>query len=497
MKEKNKQRVFDKPTFPNIIVGEGNILNNQRAYLKPAPRVMPFYGTNADYNTNVSTYYDYLAKFNELLGIMIDQINQNTADIENIYNIINEIINEINRIWGEIKIIFDRLDDIDDEIKNIYDLIADLQLQINNIIENTFTKNDVSKLFVKSIHINEVLPKGFIEATYLNKEFAQILYDLTNKYILQYYKDLNVSTDHISLYITWDKHKIISSKIMELLQQYYGQEAGEINPNYVVELFLHESNYKMPASMYIRPNGSSDVFFFTCDNYLPFTPPNITNEQMFKGSKIWTTGLFIDGKKYIPERDRSFIGYDGDGELLLRDTTFTIANHGYSTGNIERLRFRFTRYDDATGTIDYSRFTCYDVSNGTNAFGWRNDGFYDTQELVYRNKVTKEFDTKEWVFNYGTHEIAGFSNESGNYCLSSIEVTIFSDDWREGDKPGKIKAMEKMAKYNKVDVSNKVPIKYLVIDDATKMYDTQNMTQEQLNEFKRDFEENRYYNSTI
>lgn len=102
-------------------------LHHAGYYTRPKHgHVHPFYMTNADYNTDSASYYDYLAKFNKLLNEIINQVNENTANIKLIFDMLDDIQNQIDNIMDIINDILLVLDDLQNQIDIIFDLLDDV-----------------------------------------------------------------------------------------------------------------------------------------------------------------------------------------------------------------------------------------------------------------------------------------------------------------------------------------------------------------------------------
>lgn len=144
-------------------------------YTRPQKgHVHPFYMTNADYNTDSASYYDYLAKFNDLLQALIDQVNDNTKNIDLIFDMLDDIQDQID-------VINIRLDLIEDDINNIYDLIDEINNQLDLIweaINNIPTIPEVATYVVYNNNGNEVY--------YPENGFDEILIPIPDTSIFDY-----------------------------------------------------------------------------------------------------------------------------------------------------------------------------------------------------------------------------------------------------------------------------------------------------------------------
>lgn len=385
-----------------------NDLKPSRYYIRPRHgKVKPFYSRNADYNTDAPSYYEYLAKYNELLDTMIDQINDNTTNIDLIWDAIDDL-------QAQIDVINNRLDIIEADIEQIKEDIREINAKIDTIF----------KRFQKSIYADSSL--DFNGNTY--STFAQAFLDYTKVYLDEYYSPISnqIGGNTYDIHIT-DSH--IINLTNALIKEFY-PNANEYS---AYTIHGHNLGQQFNVSGYLEIIGEGDnaVFYFTMDNYGDLTGSDTPNVNLFKGQNIYSTSIFIDGEKFIPERSRSFVAFDGIAHLL-DSSELALSMHGYVTGNVERVRLRFGNFDpDNNFVIDLMNFNA-EMYNGYEKLGFTSgDGFYNIHFQEFPVNMTGTPSRKGWDVNFGGVTLYGHSGSAKNEVfLRNIEILIYDNDWR-------------------------------------------------------------------
>lgn len=203
--------------------------------------VKPLYNWKADYNTNSKSYYDYLARFNHFIKIIVWVINrllrrditvENTFTIEfikegdwigegdgkcenyddiinfkaniifskdieqrtsnfngNVVNVPNGSVEKTDGLWSpdywdfmtnEFKYIDETFKDIYNEIKNIYNKIEDLQQQIN-VINNRL--ENIEQIIQKQGDSIQKIVNNLFEAGHVTNNNVETFEFITNVHI--------------------------------------------------------------------------------------------------------------------------------------------------------------------------------------------------------------------------------------------------------------------------------------------------------------------------
>lgn len=361
--------------------GNYNLINENDFLYPHHGKVRPFYSTNADYNTDSASYYEYLAKYNKLLNVIIDQLDDNTIDIDTIAKHYQKTI------------------------------VADDTIDFNI--------NDYSTMASAFL--------DYVE-TYLDTHYLSLLSNLLGG---QTYDIVVNSTKGVSL-------------INDLLNELFK------NPNLYSQYTIHghsiAKSFAYSGYLEIIGDNDNDVYYLTMDNYGSLVGNNIPNENLFKGQHIWTTGLYIEGHRFIPEEDRTILAFEGTSHLL-DGSELNLSLQGYNTSQIERVKLRFGNFDldldqpDNTYTFEYS------FTNGVNRLGYEEDLFYDWHKFAFPLSGNPDLTVD---LNYLETVIRGHSGtDKKNVYLHAVEVLIFNDIWvSEDDANISTKISEEVTKMN-------------------------------------------------
>lgn len=432
-------------------------------------RAVPFYSDNADYNTNAPSYYDYLARFNELLNAIIDQVNQNTADIAEIKDKLDDLQKLIDEINERLDLIDDQINEINNKIDNLF-----------NIIDNVFTKTESSQLFQKTVYNRTV--KNFNILNYTSSTFAQLYMDYVTKYINEFYPTIvgGITVD------VYSDNLILLSLVKTLILDTFGESVSY--SAYKIQAKMYSNNYAQPFTMNILPNGTNEIYQFIGDNYGTLTGTKTPNENLFKGANLFVKGININGDKYIPERQRTMLGFEGVAHLF-DNSSINLALNGYDTGQIEKVTLRFMEFDPINNEVVPNRSYEWSITNAINALGYTDDGFYGWHCIPFFHD-DGTYTTKTFDLNYGETTLNGNSGISKNRIyLRNVDILIFADRWT-GLPKGSDETRTNILNYPIIETSklsgNELEI-FMLRDNGKKCFDIYDLDSEQLIIFKEKY----------
>lgn len=320
-------------------------------------------------------------------------------------------------------------------------------------------------------------------------DFAVVLYD----FITTQMTTFETKKNFIIGFSSAGDRKLTES-IIEMCEEYYGA-SGDVSKRHYVRVFGRLDNAPLcPLNLEIRVDGASEAYNFTLDDYVEL-PPCANEDYVSKRDELYSgitltdslegEKLYINDILYANERDRAIVMYEG-ANYMHTDQQISLALDGYTTGQIEKLIFKFSGYDaDVPERID-SVVSTYIMCNNSSSEIY--DGFYDTnchtcpciRKAYGSDMITKSFNLNADGTLTG-YSAADSSTASGRIVLRSVTAIIDQKHWLNNTT----ESLKELDEYDLIPTNDLVAdVNYVFLKEKDVAYDVYKLSTEELELFK-------------
>lgn len=356
------------------------------------------------------------------------------------------------------------------------------------------TKITNEEYYVQSYGQEEFL--AYFDTYYHREEVPEVIaifiYELLNQL------DVFASNNNFILTFETGRFTVFNTWVREMCTEHYGVEPQFEHGLHIRITGTNTNTENQILTMQVIPSNENTTYNFVLGEYGTIPPVQnsdfIRTPNTFKGkvigSDIRTKKLVIDGSEFVGERNRSVIAYNGTN-YQHSDQQINLALDGYTTGQIEKLIFTFSKYDVSTHEGVNSLVKTYIAHN--NSSGEMYDGFYDTNMTICsttRQATGEDMVTKAFNLN-GDGTLTGYSSNdemTNLIVLRSVTAVIDQKYWGLNDttKSEELKSY-KTIKATEIDAGAQEV--YMV--DGNNAVDIYSMSEEELSEFKAIYQQNK------
>ncbi len=342
--------------------------------------------------------------------------------------------------------------------------------------ENSYGNLTFDEMLIKFLdEIVSIEAQNFVIRVSI-KEYKGKLQSAIFSFISKYYDSVFLESDGYFTFTLNSNHSEIKLSIVH--SHYESQEKGAIfNP---VEFNFHSVNlgyrYFSPSNEFVNELHSEKLI------------SEYVHSNTIQTNTLDVEQLYINGHEFHTERHRTFFAYDHANYLAVGQT-INLNLNGYTTGQIEKLICRFSEYSDDNNEALNRTITTTILCN-SRVEGY--DGFYDTHSVVCSSTNTNASinDLVIKSFNLNTdftlHGYSGNTPLDRKVVLRSIEVVIDATSWGNNFKiiENDYLKSRKIIRMNNIEPDEK----NIYLKNQFEAYDIYNMSEEELTEFKLEYE---------
>ncbi len=312
------------------------------------------------------------------------------------------------------------------------------------------------------------------------------------KYIYEFLNTVNIFDIADSFVLEfYIPHNGISSTFATFMDEIFPREEGftiGFDP-YIRITGLNENGSDRPLKMVVMYNYNGGTYHITLDNYkaeitqnTDFARAEMAHFGNVQTDFVDTDSIRLNGAELKGERDRVIDLFEG-ASYMRDDQIINLDLQGYTTGQIEKMIFRFSKYDTTIPEAINDLITTYVAYNDSSSTQF--DGFYSAHchvcatDLYGENElIVKSFDLN----SDGTlHGKSASGLPTNNIVLRSVVAVIDQKHWGMPEK-----TVQKLEKYEAVDINNIDPnINEVFMCGKDKMYKIDEMSEMDVAELRR------------
>lgn len=318
-------------------------------------------------------------------------------------------------------------------------------------------------------------------------DFAVVLYDFITT-------QMNVFEEKKNFVIGFSTEPggVLTEYVINMCEQYY-EMIGNKDKRHYIRIFGRLDNAPLcPLNLEVRVDDSSEVYNFTLDDYIELPPLSNadyvnTRDELYGGltvsKSVVGNELYINDILYANERDRAITLYEGTNYQHV-DQQISLALNGYTTGQIEKLILKFSKYDVEIHEGVDGAVSTYIMTNNSSSEVF--DGFYNTNchTCATKNKAYgQDMITKSFNLN-GDGTLVGYSSDdelTNLIVLRSVTAIIDQKHWLNNVE----EKNDVLANYGLIPTSELSPgVNYTFLKEKNIAYNVYDLSQVELDVFK-------------